>query len=698
METENLEEDESSGKLYTSSTSKFISAIFNLHFCQRISRESVSNVLQAIGDFCSTKEMNQSFLLTGGLGEGVVWSKDVDFMLLDTFITVRQEERNSGLETTGSELLATTDQTKPGFAKLSVVNTESFPLMDCTRMVDGKYYLSSFLFIQKQAEKVSEVCSAEGTHGPAVLRGKASEIHTENDVVSTLKSPQWPKKVFQAFKSRVLNNWLTDEMVCHIETCGCFYVAIGDPMSSKKDLEWRLSFSLIENYLIRSLNTVQYNCYTFLKLLGERMSYYKEQKLLCSYFFKTALFWSIEEEDKSFWEGRNTLKCIALVLKNLSSFYQNHTFPNFFIPENNMIAHLPVNKCSQLAEEFTSIRKDLVYSIFCSLPLGTKGEYNALFETLKLQDAEDRLSSKETRDSLYREVVNALEELDSSQLQQLMEKGSMNISSSSLLYQMKYRRDIRNGLQNFLDPNFFDVFDFFPNGCPFETKRDALLSLISNMSETVVPKFCSCYQQALYRGLGNICHIEALNTEDQGRKATLQEDAETYYKKGLTLVFPDGFDDQMFSGKVHLAQFYYMNNNLLKTAQILDEFEKVLSDEDHVMEIADACVCTEICVPEHLEALKHDRRLYDYFKNLSLKDSKFINSVALAYYLRLKCYLESQQRKGETCASSNDIFQKLYMRFQQFCSAYCKTPSIAFIDRILRDSSNMLFQIIKDAL
>lgn len=721
MEIENLEEDESRAKLYTPTTNKLISMIFNLHFCQRNSRSSLSDIFEAIGDFCTTKELNQRFLLTGGVGEGVVWCKDVDFMLLDTSITVNQEERNGAFETAGFELLAITDQTKPGFAKLSVVNSDSFPLMDCTRMVNGKCYLSSVLCIQKQAQKVSEVSNAEGTHGPAVLRGKASEVHSANDVVPTLKSPQWPINVFQAFKSRVLHKWLTREMVYDIEKCGCFYVPIGDPMSPEKDLEWRLSFSLVEKYLVRSLSTVQYNCYNILKLLGEGMHYYKEQKLLCSYFFKNALFWSIEEEDKSFWEESNVLKCIASVLKRMTLFYHKHNFPNYFIPENNMISHLPVDKCRQLAEEFTTITKDLLYRIFCCLPLGVKGEYNAVFERLNLQDTEERLSSKETRDSLYRDVVITLEALNSSQLQDLMENGSANISSSTQIYQTKYRRDLRNDLQNFLDPNFFDFFDFFPRGCPFETKRDALMSVITNISQIVgESKFCSCNQQALYRALGNICHIEALCTEDQCRKTTLQDDAENFYKKGLELVFPDGFDDQMFSGRVHLAQFHYMNNNLSKAAEVLDEVEKVLDDEDLVMDIGDACICTEICVPEHLEALKHDQKLYDYFKSLSLKDSKFINSVALAYYMSLQCYQQSQLRteevslpldlqtelrqtrnsreEGNRNAISNEIYQKLFTHFEKFCTSYKKTPSHSLIDRILRDSSMMLLHIIKNAL
>ncbi|XP_031562265.1 uncharacterized protein LOC116298059 [Actinia tenebrosa] len=718
METENLEEDLSRGKLLTPTTNKFVSTIFNLHFCQRTSRECVSDILEAIGDFCTTKEIYQRFLLTGGLGEGMVWSKDIDFMLLDTSITVKQEE-SGDIETQGFELLSMTDQIKPGFAKLSVVNPESFPFMDCARIVNGKYYLSSFLFIQKQAQTVSEASNAEGTHGPAVLIGKASEVHTENDVVSTLKSPQWPHNVFQAFKTRVLH-WLSYEMVSQIEKNGCYYVPIGDPTSPEKDLEWRLSFSLIEKSLIRTLNSVQYNCYTFLKLLGEILHSYKEQKLLCSYFFKTALFWSIEEEDKSFWEESNVLNCIAFVLKKMSLFFQTHNFPNYFIPENNMIAHLNADKCCQLAEELACITKDLLYTVFCSLPLGIKGEYDSVFERLNLKDTEDRLASKETRDGLYRDVVTTLEALDSCQIQDLMEAGIANISSSTSLYQKKYRRDIRNDLQNFLDPNFFDLFDFFPRGCSLETKIDALMAVIANISNVVKEaNFCLCYKQALYRALGNICHIEALYTKDEDRKTTLLEDAESYYKNGLELVFPDGFDDQMLSSKVYLAQFHYMNNNLGKAAQVLDEVEEILNDEDLVMEIGDACICTEICVPEHLEALKHDQGLYEYFNGLSLKDSKFINSVALAYYMRLKCYQVSQPRtdKASTLlhlkteliqnrnsrevkvnedAFSNERYQKLFMQFEKFCTSYNETPSHSVIDRILRDSSMVLLGIVRN--
>jgi hypothetical protein len=340
-------------------------------------------------------------------------------------------------------------------------------------------------------------------------------------------------------------------------------------------------------------------------------------------------------------------------------------------------------------------------------------------ERLNLEDFEEQLSNTEKRDHFYRNVINALEALNSLELQDLMEAGSSRISSSSELYRQKYRRDIRNDLQNFLDPN---LFDFLSREYTFETKKDALISVVRNIALIVIePRLSLCYRQALYRALGNLCHIEAIYNTDQNERAKLLEEAEDYYTKGVELVFPDGFDDRMLSGKVHLAQFHYMNKNLFKTAEILHEVEMLLDNHELAMEISDACVCTEICVPVHLEALKHDKGLFEYFCTLSSRESKFINSVALAHYLKLKCYQEfisgkeatvpdshfqteqfcqkTNPKERDVCGAEKDFrtttCQELLERFEEFCAFYDKIPSFTLIDNIIKDTSKLLTQIVK---
>lgn len=721
MDEDEDEDEAESIYRYSPATNVFVASLLNLRCCQRLSRIAFSNIFEKLGDFCTMRELRQRFLPSGGVGEGVVVANDIDYMLIDTAITVVEEGSSTDVQACGADLFALTDQTKAGFARLAVCNPESFTFKDCTTIVNGRCYLSSFLYIQKQVKKVSELSDAEGSHGPAVLRARASEIHSPSDNVYALNSPQWPGKALEDFKSRVEHTWLTNEMVSDIEQYGCFFVPVGNPLSSDKDLEWRLSFSLTENYLIKSLNKVQYNCYNFLKLFGNTMHSFKDEKLLCSYFFKTALFWTIEQEEARIWVEDRMLTCIGSVLDRIIIFYEEHNFPNYFLPCNNMIEHLPAEKCTQLAKEFTSMNKDLLYNVFCSLQLGVKiiEEGKAIMERLNLIDFENQLSSMEKRELLYRNVVNALKALDPIHLQEVMEEGCSDISFSSQLYRQKHRKDIRNDLQNFLDPN---LFDFLSRDYAVETKKGAFLSVIRNINLIVIePELSVCFRQVLYRALGNLCHIEALHNKEQNEKAKLLEEAAVYYIEGQELVFPDGFDDSMLSGKVHLAQFHYMNKNLDKATKILNEVDTILDNHELAINISNACVCTEICIPVHLEALNHDKGLFDYFSTLSPRESKFINSVALAHYLRLKCYQvsvsgtevgvlstssPSHRKLSQQTHLKEDVYvgegvsrgrryQELFERFKNFCKSYDKIPSYSLIDKILKDTSKLLLQLVK---
>ncbi|XP_062571100.1 uncharacterized protein LOC134233126 [Saccostrea cucullata] len=120
---------------------------------------------------------------------------------------------------------------------------------------------------------------------------------------------------------------------------GCHFVAIGHKLGKHADKEWRISFSLAEQKLVYSMNHCQFLTYGLLKLflkacinngLGD------EEKLLCSYHMKTAVFWAIQQSLIPQWCPQNLLQCFWVCFKLILKWVYEGVCPNFFIPENNM--------------------------------------------------------------------------------------------------------------------------------------------------------------------------------------------------------------------------------------------------------------------------------------------------------------------------------------------------------------------------
>jgi hypothetical protein len=58
--------------------------------------------------------------------------------------------------------------------------------------------------------------------------------------------------------------------------------------------------------------------------------------LLCSYFFKTMLFWLSEELDTSFWTPQNLLLCFDNCFRRLVYCVKYCILPHYFIIDNNL--------------------------------------------------------------------------------------------------------------------------------------------------------------------------------------------------------------------------------------------------------------------------------------------------------------------------------------------------------------------------
>ena len=104
------------------------------------------------------------------------------------------------------------------------------------------------------------------------------------------------------------------------------------------DNEWRISFSQAEQKLVYSMNHTQFLTYGLLKLFVKEFNngLIEDEKLLCSYHMKTAIFWAIQQNTIAHWCPQNLLAGFWVCFKLLLKWVYQGVCPNFFIPENNM--------------------------------------------------------------------------------------------------------------------------------------------------------------------------------------------------------------------------------------------------------------------------------------------------------------------------------------------------------------------------
>ncbi|XP_062578076.1 uncharacterized protein LOC134239961 [Saccostrea cucullata] len=237
----------------------------------------------------------------------------------------------------------------PGYVKL-IVLTPRTPLehiRNAMKMVDGKYYLLNEAFL-----RTFQTSSKDGVrHGPCVL--ETTEYGTDHDRAYCLEYKGWPVCAEEWVRRKREYGWPSRELINRIKNTGCHVMAVGskklnlqmeDLASSDEscwtedELQWRISFSVVEKKLVYTFNDTQFLTYGIFKLLNQEL-FSKDpilKKGICSYFLKTALFWTIEETPSEYWKPERQVFCVSLCFRRLITWMENGFCPNYFVKENNM--------------------------------------------------------------------------------------------------------------------------------------------------------------------------------------------------------------------------------------------------------------------------------------------------------------------------------------------------------------------------
>ena len=296
---------------------------------------------------CITSIDGSNTYYTGSKAEGLdLPGSDDDFMIdVNEFwdIDVSESANDIVRSTRKNKLLIITDNVPPAFAMLKCVSLQDQFLLRSAERVNNESYLSSQQVVSStwrlQQSKKTEPSRVQG---PSVeVWGKyADKSKSGADNVPSILCKFWPTSAAE-WKDRPRHyEWPSQQDREYIQQFGCHLVPIGHPLSARKSLEWRLSFSIAERTLVWSFNHTQLQCYAIMKLILKECvktaCSEKHKSVLCSYFIKTFLFWQFETTDQSFWQITNLSGCIMSLLREFYICIQTGVLRHYFVPRFNL--------------------------------------------------------------------------------------------------------------------------------------------------------------------------------------------------------------------------------------------------------------------------------------------------------------------------------------------------------------------------
>ncbi|XP_061183468.1 uncharacterized protein LOC133191748 [Saccostrea echinata] len=229
-------------------------------------------------------------------------------------------------------ILADCSDSPPGYALLQLLTpTIERKIESSLLRINNREFLSSSKY---RVNMCSEVVPNSTQHGPC---GSGVRFGIEFDCAHCFACDFWPPSA-SLWRNRC-HAWPPPRVVYDIVNQGCHFAAIGHKSGNHEDKEWRISFSLAERKLVYSMDHCQFLTYGLLKLFLKEVinkGLSDEEKLLCSYHVKTAVFWVLQQNTIAYWCPQNLLECFWVCFKLILKWVYEGVCPNFFISQNNM--------------------------------------------------------------------------------------------------------------------------------------------------------------------------------------------------------------------------------------------------------------------------------------------------------------------------------------------------------------------------
>jgi hypothetical protein len=216
----------------------------------------------------------------------------------------------------------------------------------------GKY-LSSTLFMTKNENILIKdsflykMTHFKTPHGPSIPT-YFKHFFDEEDLLPSMKLTDKGMDFVRAYPceaDEILNawknmdrkcGWPNQETIAHVMSLPVYVVPVGQKGSINEDLQWRISFTMAETYLIQALNSTQKKVFVLMKLATK----YILQPLcdgITSYVVKTVILWLSENIPKKKFCKKNLLSRLMNALAFLKTAVENKNLPSYLMPGKNLL-------------------------------------------------------------------------------------------------------------------------------------------------------------------------------------------------------------------------------------------------------------------------------------------------------------------------------------------------------------------------
>lgn len=291
---------------------------------------------------------------SGSRGEGFQFSfSDIDILhsLIMNYVATDTMHKECNI-------IAIQKECQPGHCVLFFIRRSGSTIL-------GIDYIERSTFLEERKSVSKNGRSDEHIHGPcnslnypnAYDRCSAFPIH-----------PDFSNKFLQSFSTKFWNNVKSKVINESIPVMHC--VAKGPEMGEDYGTQWLISFSVLEQYIVHSLNHVQFFCYGLMKILlhSNIDSCAETHDTLSSYHVKTTLFHVLEDIHPDFWIPQNIFYCFRICITRLLLFVMKGYCPNYFRPECNLLLKLNIKE--KRGEIVKKLRRLLKFEIldlcFCT--------------------------------------------------------------------------------------------------------------------------------------------------------------------------------------------------------------------------------------------------------------------------------------------------------------------------------------------
>ncbi|VDI45249.1 Hypothetical predicted protein [Mytilus galloprovincialis] len=278
-----------------------------------------------------SNEKHVSCITAGSFGDGLeMRGSELDIMYVHKFIEVHENITGDNLNHTKIHFEMMTENTSSCFTMLRSikhVQGDTHKALQFCEQIGQEKYLSSILF-----KKCFMTETASTIRGPRLsdTRGLCGIMHS-------LHCNYWVKPASQWIK-RSNNSWPDENTKKCIINAGVLFMPVGSLGAQLEELNWRITFSVSEKYLVYTFSHTQLICLVLMKILLKDVINADPtcKYLLCSYYMKTIIFWISEEIQPSEWTPDNLIPCFMRCFRRLIYCVQYSQCPHYFIPENNM--------------------------------------------------------------------------------------------------------------------------------------------------------------------------------------------------------------------------------------------------------------------------------------------------------------------------------------------------------------------------